>query len=121
MPLVTDALTTVAALLQQHRAAYLQSLPARLGQLDALNPALDDPARNATTLPVLERLAHSLAGSAGTFGFRVLSDTARALELAVQALLDGDGDTQRLRESAAVMREELHRALLTALPAEAVS
>lgn len=119
---MTDSLTTVAALLQQqHRAAYQQSLPARLGHLDALDLPLDDPARFATTLPVLERLAHSLAGSAGTFGFRVLSDTARALELAVHALLDGDGDTQRLRESAAVVGEELHRALLTALPTEAAS
>jgi HPt (histidine-containing phosphotransfer) domain-containing protein len=118
---VTDSRTTVAALLQQHRAAYLRTLPTRLSQLDALSPALGDPEHNASTLPVLEHLAHSLAGSAGTFGFRVLSDTARALELAISALLEGAGDTQRLHEGAAALQEELHSALLTRVPTEAVS
>lgn len=113
---VNDPRTTVAALLQQHRAAYLQALPARLGQLDALAPTLGDPRQHADVLPALERLAHSLAGSAGTFGFRDLGDTARALELAVDEALEGASDAQRLREGAAALRDELHRVLLAGTP-----
>jgi HPt (histidine-containing phosphotransfer) domain-containing protein len=80
----------LANLLQQHQAAYRASLANRLAELDALAPELSEPAR--TALPALERCAHSIAGSAGTFGLRALGETARRLELAVEKALAGEPD-----------------------------
>lgn len=82
-------MTSFAELLQQHRAAYVDSLPRRLRQLEVLAEQLEDPARESEALTALERCAHSLAGSAGTFGFAGLGEVARSLEL----LLDEEGAT----------------------------
>ncbi len=40
------------------------------------------------------QVLHRLAGSAGTFGFRALGDEARALELIVKPLAEGDAETR---------------------------
>lgn len=58
---------------------YIAQLPAKLDALNKIwQTALhdDDPA----VLPQLRQLAHNLAGSAGTFGFPVVSVEARKLE-----------------------------------------
>ena len=77
-------MSSIAEFLQQQRTAYQQALPARLDQLDAFASQLDDPVQAAAALAGLERHAHSLAGSAGTFGHADLGVAARALELAVE-------------------------------------
>lgn len=84
-------MTSIAELLQQHRAAYVETLPRRLVQLDTLAEQLEDPARQSEALTALERWAHILAGSAGTFGFPRLGEVARSLEL----LLDEEGGAER--------------------------
>lgn len=114
---MNDQLATIAALLRQHRTAYLHALPARLGQLDTLARGLEDPGLRVSVLPELERLAHSLAGSAGTFGFDALGDAARELELAVCDLLEGsDASGRDLRGGAAALRGELQRLVAKAQP-----
>lgn len=80
---MTEQTFSMAALLQQHRATYLQTLPARLAQLDALAPRLLDRAQRPAAVTAVERCAHTIAGSAGTFGFSALGREARALELLV--------------------------------------
>jgi HPt (histidine-containing phosphotransfer) domain-containing protein len=116
---VNDPIVTIAALLRQHRTAYLHALPARLGQLATLERELENPGLRVSVLPALERLAHSLAGSAGTFGFDALGDAARELELAVCELLEGgDGAQRDLRCGTAALRGELQRALAAAPQAE---
>lgn len=107
---MNDSLNTIAALLQQHRAAYLQALPARLAQLDTLAGHLDASDEPAT-LPELERLAHSLAGSAGTFGFSELGEAARTLELAIGEVREGTVLANVLPGSAATLRAQLQRLL----------
>ena len=116
---MNDPAATIAALLRHHRTAYLHALPARLGQLETLERDLEDPGLRVSVLPALERLAHSLAGSAGTFGFDALGDAARELELAVCELLEGDDAAARdLRCGTAALRGELQRALAAAPQAE---
>ncbi|MFI5443898.1 Hpt domain-containing protein [Polaromonas sp. UC242_47] len=70
--------------LDQQRADYRRALPDKLAQLEALWQAVDAGGPSAPPLADLERQAHTLAGTAGTLGFRELSLAARALELLLE-------------------------------------
>ena len=66
--------------LRQLRASYYAQLPERLDELRAAwSAALAGEERRAS-LRTFQRLAHNLAGSAGTFGCPELGATARAIE-----------------------------------------
>lgn len=67
------------AFLALQRIDYRRALPEKLAQLQALWDALERGAAPAA-LSSLERQAHTLAGTAGTLGFRELGLAARALE-----------------------------------------
>ena len=67
------------AFLALQRAEYKRALPEKLAQLQALWQALDTVAA-APALTGLERLAHTLAGTAGTMGLRDVGLAARLLE-----------------------------------------
>jgi len=71
------------AFLQEQRADYTRSLPLRLEQLASLWQQVRQGEDLAGALPALERHAHSIAGSAATFGWADLGLAAQALELAV--------------------------------------
>lgn len=110
-------MTSFAEFLQQHRAAYVESLPRRLRQLEVLAEQLEDPARQSEALTALERCAHSLAGSAGTFGFAGLGEVARSLEL----LLDEEGGTARrtsILDGVVTLRQHLNLVLHVSAHAE---
>ncbi|MDP3604832.1 MAG: Hpt domain-containing protein [Polaromonas sp.] len=78
------------AFLALQRAEYQQALPEKLAQLQALWRAID-PDAAPPALDELERYAHTLAGTAGTMGFREVGLAAKSLEgLLAQA---GEGDT----------------------------
>lgn len=69
--------------LDQQRAEYLASLPGRLATLeDGWQRAAGG---DGAALVELERCAHGLAGSAGTFGFAPIGDAARSLEESVES------------------------------------
>ena len=76
------------AFLEAQRVDYRRSLPQRLAQIESLWHQVLNGEAPAETLANLERCAHRLAGSGGTFGFATLGDAARVLELAVNPLLD---------------------------------
>ncbi|RYF44100.1 MAG: Hpt domain-containing protein [Comamonadaceae bacterium] len=76
--------------LESQRADYRHALPARLQQLQALWTAIDAGAA-APPLGELERLAHTLAGTAGTFGLREVGQAARALEALLAQAGEGGG------------------------------
>jgi len=94
--------------LLQHRATYVRTLPTRLAQLESLAGQLEDPGRRAAALPALELCVHSLAGSAGTFGFADLSVAARSLELLVEEARGGEGQEALLLAGVSGLREHLH-------------
>jgi len=71
------------AFLEAQRREYGAQLPARVAALEALWAAVRAPG-GAAQLPELERAAHSLAGSAGTFGFAQMGAASKALEMALQ-------------------------------------
>ncbi len=76
------------AFLDAQRADYRRSLPQRLAQIESLWRQVLNGEAPAEALASLERCAHSLAGSGGTFGFAALGDAARVLELTVNPLLN---------------------------------
>lgn len=75
------------AALERHRAEYRRTLPQRIAEMEArwheIEPGQGDPA----DLEELLRAAHSLAGSAGTFGLLEVWRGARALEENLRALM----------------------------------
>lgn len=113
-------MSSFSELLQQHREAYIETLPWRLVQLETLAEQLEDPERQSEALTALERCAHSLAGSAGTFGFPGLGEVARSLEL----LLDEEGGAERststILDGVVTLRQHLNLVLHVSGHAEGV-
>ena len=79
---MSDAPDDFLRFLEVQRADYLRVLPGRVSDVEATWNAMAHE-RTGTEWEVLERQAHNLAGTAGTFGFEALSDAAKALERAV--------------------------------------
>ena len=111
LPSVTENVSSFAELLRQHRAVYLASLPARLAQLDALAQQWTEQ-QSAATLQPLERCAHALAGSAGTFGLPALSDIARELELALVEAREGAEAGAKIAAGLAALRSGLQQVIV---------
>jgi chemotaxis protein histidine kinase CheA len=112
--------STFLQLVQQHRAAYLHTLPARLVQLEVLLRQLADASQPAGLLPALERSAHSLAGSAGTFGFAAVGEAARGLELLTEEALAGTGRGPQLVSALRTLCRQLRGVLADSGVAEEV-
>ena len=72
--------------IELQRVDYRRGLPDKIERLKLLGQQLRETANVAEVLAELERLAHGLHGTAGTFGFRELAEAGQDLELAVQAL-----------------------------------
>lgn len=91
--------------LAEQREEYRHGLPKKLDEMERLVSLIgNDP---SVDLSGLERLAHSMAGSGGTFGFEELGDAAKALEISVQRLKEsGDGATAaQLEDVRAAVRD----------------
>lgn len=85
--------------LAQLRASYLARLPQELADLHALAQRLSQDATDHSSLTELHQRLHKLAGSGSTFGYPLLSATARSLEQQVKSWLVGDAagmDTRAL-------------------------
>jgi HPt (histidine-containing phosphotransfer) domain-containing protein len=85
--------------LQRLSDMFAASIPARMAAIaDALAAAGTRPDRQQ--LEQLHGALHTVAGSAGSFGFTALGDQARRLEQAVRGLIDGVSADDSARESA---------------------
>lgn len=70
--------------LDAQRREYGRSLPDEVSQIDAQWRLAAAGTSNGAPLAQLERLAHTLAGTAGTLGFVATGQAAKALELLLQ-------------------------------------
>ncbi|GAB3481026.1 Hpt domain-containing protein [Polaromonas eurypsychrophila] len=70
--------------LDEQRREYGRSLPGKLGQIEAQWRLAAAVPSAAEPLAQLERLAHTLAGTAGTLGYMATGHAAKALELLLQ-------------------------------------
>ena len=82
--------------LAELREGFRGELAHRLDDITAAWRVLQESGWNDENAETLERLAHTLAGAAATFGFAAVTEAARTLERAVEALRAGeapsDGD-----------------------------
>ena len=70
--------------LEEQRGEYGRGAPDKVKEMERLAASIGtDP---SVELAVLERLAHSMAGAGGTFGFEELGTAAKAVERSVQRL-----------------------------------
>jgi len=74
--------------IEAQRAEYRRTLPAKVASFETLWRDARQAHGSPDPLVDLERLAHNLHGTAGTYGFHDLSRAGQALELAVRALMD---------------------------------
>ncbi len=74
--------------LADQRAEYKNGLPGKVAEIRALWHEVNEHAEVVKPLKDLERMAHTLAGTAGTLGFRDIGTTAKALELLVEHALE---------------------------------
>jgi HPt (histidine-containing phosphotransfer) domain-containing protein len=82
--------------LEEQRLDYHRALPAKLVELETAWDSMAADSGDAAWT-VLERMAHNLAGSAGTFGFTEIGDAAKLLERAIQARVE-DGIASAIAE-----------------------
>jgi diguanylate cyclase (GGDEF)-like protein len=76
------------------RVTFAAGVSGRLDEMDALWKALRSEDPPASGLETLHRMVHSLAGTAGTFGFTSLSVVARSVEhLLAEAAESGEAPT----------------------------
>ncbi|MDH4284655.1 MAG: diguanylate cyclase, partial [Gallionellaceae bacterium] len=68
---------------------YAAKLPEKLGQIEQTWKRLQQEGWNVESLGDLHRMVHSLTGSGKTFGFTLLSDVARNLEMRLKQLVQG--------------------------------
>lgn len=75
------------AALERQRADYGRALPARIAEIESRWHDVAGGRASRDDLQELLRAAHSLAGSAGTFGYVAVGRGARQLEERLRALL----------------------------------
>ena len=70
----------VQKVLQQLQQSYLSELPARIDGMEQLALSLEDGAARHESFAELYREAHSLKGSAGTFGYAIIGNICHQME-----------------------------------------
>ncbi|PMP77396.1 MAG: diguanylate cyclase, partial [Chloroflexus aggregans] len=83
----TGAAHTLFTELQQQ---YLAQLEEKTNRITTIWTRLQSGTYDRDDLRELQRLAHNLAGSGATFGLTAVSETARALDIALQSLISAD-------------------------------
>ena len=78
------------------RSEYFRSLPGKVAQIAAHWRSMASDCADRGMRAELERLTHTLAGTAGTLGFVATGNAAQALELLVQQAERGEEDLAAL-------------------------
>ena len=96
-------------------ALFLTKLPAKFAEIQqALNEFVSRP-NERETLSLLHRLLHTMAGSAGTFGFPSIGSEARSLEGKLKPLLDEyTWSPEQLQNFALEMKQFITLSLISA-------
>jgi HPt (histidine-containing phosphotransfer) domain-containing protein len=83
----------LARMLAEMQAEYRLALPMKLAEIEDLWRGAVAGKATAVKFEELSRLAHPIAGSAGTFGLMAVSAAARALEVALAPLCGHEAAT----------------------------
>jgi diguanylate cyclase (GGDEF)-like protein len=86
---IDNKLDSLETALRALEVMFVSKLPGKLIEIEeALNQLLNNPT-DAETIKLLHRLLHTMAGSAGTFGFPDMGLQAKELEACLKPLLTG--------------------------------
>lgn len=96
----------LAAAIRVLADTFVARLPANIDAMHAELRVIDNDPANLPAWKNLHRHLHSLAGSAGTFGFNDLGDRARALEHRINQALKG-GATALEADRPALVRDQI--------------
>lgn len=69
---------------------FLAKLPAKLSEIESANQRFQIAPDDRENFALLHRALHTMAGSAGTFGFPEMGEQARVLEMQLKAYLAGE-------------------------------
>ena len=117
-PAPASASADVSAMLAAVTAEYAQALPSKVSQLGHMIELLRRGHRSAELLRETRSVAHRMSGTAGSYGFARVGDSARAVERLVVRLADGATITPLEWTRAA---DELERALAPTPPERAMA
>ncbi len=108
MPQNEDKKAIFMAKMKALEDLFVKGLPERMQEIsDAVDACVAQPGE-ATVVAILHRYLHSVAGTAGTFGFQELGARARALEIDLEpALLGGPVAVQVLQDKVPELRNYL--------------
>jgi chemotaxis protein histidine kinase CheA len=106
-PVMSGGAAQFVAFLQRQAEDYRSGLPNRLKEVERLWALIEHAAAHGEDWMELERQAHNIAGTGGTFGLARLSESARALERLVQ----------EVRHAAADMTDQQRHAIRAAVQA----
>jgi HPt (histidine-containing phosphotransfer) domain-containing protein len=104
----TGPATTTEIKLQALYDAFALHNPAKLRSIEDLRVRVG--AGDVVAAQTLHREVHTLAGSAGTFGYSQLGDGAKALELAIEALIAQGALSRATLEPLAPLLDRLRQA-----------
>ena len=85
-----DTSRAVEDRLKALRDDYAAQLPEKIARITEAATALSGGAWDREACEALRLRVHNLVGSAGTYGYRALSEAARALDTSLRSLLAGD-------------------------------
>lgn len=94
------------SLLTDLQQQYLAQIEVKIAQIEAIWARWQAGTLQPDDLRDLQRIAHNLAGSGATFGLAAVSDAARALDVALQAVVSG-ADITGSRANLAALVESL--------------
>ncbi len=86
---MTDKNASLQDKLRALEEVFLQKLPGKIEEITSTTRALLEQPANKELLTVLHRLLHTMAGSAGTFGFDAIGAQARVFEGKLKPLMNG--------------------------------
>lgn len=94
--MATSHQSDVEKQLAELQQTFKNNIPAKLTKIDQLWDELCHAEKNKATLVDLHLIAHSLAGTSGTFGAMTISHAARELEQKLKLLLNGEEENNSL-------------------------
>ena len=96
---MTDQEKSLEEKLKVLELMFLGKLPGRLAEIEqALEQFLAAP-EDKEALQLMHRLLHTMAGTAGTFGFNEVGEAARLYDNQLKALLAGEAWTPEMYQS----------------------
>ena len=94
-----QSLDRLARFIEAQRGEYQRALPNKVAQAEAMWAQ-----RSPDALESLQRLAHTVYGTAGTYKFAEVGEAARVLEEAVKALRESEPSPERTSQVDAAVR-----------------